>query len=125
MTFATSSLLEPDGSQSIAGAARWVEQALLGTTATLIAILAVAAIGFLMISGRLPARRAVSVILGCFVLFGAATIATGLMGLRSGYEASEGANSVPATPPAQIPSPAPPAQPQVYDPYAGASVPNT
>lgn len=45
--------------------------------ATSIAVIAVASIGLLMLSGRVRMRRGATVILGCFILFGVATIAQG------------------------------------------------
>jgi type IV secretory pathway VirB2 component (pilin) len=123
VTLAASPLLEPNGAQPLVDAVRWVEQALLGTTATVIATMAVAAIGVLMLGGQIPVGRAVTAILGCFVLFGAVTIAAGIMGLRDGLVADRMV-SLPVTPAPPAVAPTPPAQPQVYDPYAGASVPH-
>jgi type IV secretory pathway VirB2 component (pilin) len=60
-------------------AVQWIEGALLGSLATVIAILAIAGIGFAMFSGRIALRRTISAILGCFVLLGASSIARGLI----------------------------------------------
>lgn len=45
-----------------------------GTTAHLLAIIAVAAVGVAMLSGNMSVRSALSVILGMAIIFGAATI---------------------------------------------------
>ncbi len=65
---------DPQGSSVIVGAARWVQGTMLGTAATVVAVIAVAAVGFLMLTGRVNWRHGAIVILGCFVLFGAAGI---------------------------------------------------
>lgn len=62
-------------------AVQWVADLLLGPFSTAIAVIAVAGLGFSLLGGRLPARRGVMVVLGCFILFGAPSIARGLMGL--------------------------------------------
>ncbi|WP_419723100.1 TrbC/VirB2 family protein [Sphingomonas panni] len=116
-------LSEPTGAQPLLNAARWVESALLGSTAIAIATLAVATLGFMMLNGRVPVRRGTTVLVGCFVLLGAATLANGIMGVagagRTGevFSVSRDAGVPVST------SPPPPDQPQVYDPYAGAAVP--
>lgn len=123
MMFTGVPLTDPDGSQPLVAAIRWIEQTLLGTTATIVATMAIAAIGFLMLTGRVPLRRGATVVLGCFIVFGATTIAAGIMGLRD--QSASAPRSMRWAPEQLPPAPiAPPAQPQVYDPYAGASVPN-
>lgn len=68
----------PAGAGPIVNAVEWVQATLLGHVATAVAVIAVAMIGFLMLSGRLNWRMGATVILGCFVLFGAATIVAGI-----------------------------------------------
>lgn len=68
----------PAGSGPILAALNWVEGTLLGNLATTAAVIAVATVGFLMLSGRMNWRFGATVILGCFVLFGAATIVAGI-----------------------------------------------
>ena len=68
----------PAGAGPILAAANWVQDTLLGNLATAAAVIAVAAVGFLMLSGRLNWRYGATVILGCFILFGAATIVAGV-----------------------------------------------
>ncbi len=57
---------------------RWLEGTLLGTIATVIAVMAVATVGLLMLTGRINWRYGATVILGCFILFGAASIVAGI-----------------------------------------------
>jgi type IV secretion system protein VirB2 len=71
-------LADPQGSGVIIGAARWMQGTLLGTLATVAAVIAVAVVGFLMLSGRINWRYGAVVILGCFILFGAASIVAGI-----------------------------------------------
>ena len=56
----------------------WLAALLTGTLATSIAILAVATVGFMLLSGRVQAAQVARVVLGCFIVFGAASIATGV-----------------------------------------------
>lgn len=69
---------DPAGSGAIVSAVRWLQGTLLGTVATVVAVIAVAAIGLLMLTGRINWRYGATVILGCFILFGAASIVGGI-----------------------------------------------
>ena len=69
---------DPAGSGPIIAALGWVQGTLLGHVATAVAVIAVAMIGFMMLTGRLNWRYGATVILGCFVLFGAASIVAGI-----------------------------------------------
>lgn len=75
---AQDSFADPAGSGPIVGALNWLQGTLLGTVATVAAIIAVACIGFLMLTGRMNWRYGGTVILGCFILFGAASIVGGI-----------------------------------------------
>ena len=70
--------LDPAGSNVIVGAMSWVQGTLLGTLATVAAVIAVAAVGFMMLTGRLDWRRGLTVVVGCFIIFGAGAIVAGL-----------------------------------------------
>ena len=76
--FAQDSLSDPAGSGVIVSAVRWLEGTLLGTIATVVAVIAVASVGFLMLTGRINWRYGATVIVGCFILFGAASIVAGI-----------------------------------------------
>lgn len=69
---------DPQGSGAILGAVRWIQGTLLGTAATVVAVIAVAVVGLLMLTGRINWRYGAIVILGCFILFGAASIVAGI-----------------------------------------------
>ncbi|WP_420607448.1 TrbC/VirB2 family protein [Novosphingopyxis sp.] len=69
---------DPAGSGVVVSAASWLQGTLLGTLATIVAVIAVAAVGFGMLTGRINWRHGAVVILGCFVLFGAASIVGGI-----------------------------------------------
>jgi type IV secretion system protein VirB2 len=77
--------LDPAGSNVILGAVNWVQGTLLGTVATSVAVIAVAGCGFMMLTGRMNWRHGGMVILGCFVLFGAAAIVGGIQGAARGF----------------------------------------
>ena len=75
---------DPEGSGVIIGALNWLQGTLLGTVATVAAVIAVASVGFMMLTGRIDWRRGAIVILGCFVLFGAASIVAGIRSAAGG-----------------------------------------
>lgn len=74
---------DPAGSGPIVNAVRWLEGTLLGTIATVVAVIAIASVGFLMLTGRINWRYGATVILGCFILFGAASIVAGIQSTAS------------------------------------------
>lgn len=76
-------LADPAGSGVLVSAVRWLEGTLLGTIATVVAVIAVASVGFLMLTGRINWRYGATVILGCFILFGAASIVAGIQSTAS------------------------------------------
>jgi type IV secretory pathway VirB2 component (pilin) len=69
---------DPSGSGVIADAVNWLTGTLLGNVATGIAILAVAIIAILLMTGRIEWGRAALVVIGIFVLFGAVSIVSGI-----------------------------------------------
>ena len=69
---------DPQGSGPIVAALGWLQGTLLGNVATAVAVMAVAAVGFMMLTGRLNWRFGATVIIGCFILFGAGAIVTGI-----------------------------------------------
>ena len=75
---------DPAGSSPLIAALEWVEGSLLGNLATAAAVIAVAMVGFLMLTGRVEWRRGLTVVIGCFVIFGAAAIVSGIRGLAGG-----------------------------------------
>jgi type IV secretion system protein VirB2 len=80
---AQDSMADPQGSGVIVSAVRWLEGTLLGTIATVVAVIAVASVGLLMLTGRINWRYGATVILGCFILFGAASIVAGIQSTAS------------------------------------------
>ncbi len=69
---------DPRGSGPIVAALSWIQGTLLGNVATAVAVMAVAAVGFMMLTGRMNWRFGATVIIGCFILFGAGAIVTGI-----------------------------------------------
>lgn len=119
----TSSLTDPPAESPIAEGLMWVQGVALGSTATAIAVIAIAVVGLLMLSGRLELRRGITVVLGCFILFGASGIAAAITGLAT-TRSKSGTPILPSTDQPEHLSAAAPA-PSAYDPYAGASVPSS
>ena len=68
----------PAGSGPIVAALAWLQGTLLGNVATAVAVIAVAMVGFMMLTGRMNWRFGATVIIGCFILFGAASIVAGI-----------------------------------------------
>lgn len=68
----------PQGSGPIVAALAWLQGTLMGNVATAVAVMAVAAVGFMMLTGRLNWRFGATVIFGCFILFGAGAIVSGI-----------------------------------------------
>lgn len=68
----------PQGSGPIVAALGWLQGTLLGNVATAVAVMAVAAVGFMMLTGRMNWRFGATVIIGCFILFGAGAIVSGI-----------------------------------------------
>ncbi len=105
---------------AIAAALNWIQAVMLGTVATSVAVIAVASVGFMMLQGRVDYRRAGQVIIGCFILFGASSVAGGLQSLV--YDASpDGPPSAMAAAP-EPPPPLPVTPVPQPDPYAGAAL---
>jgi type IV secretion system protein VirB2 len=75
---------EPQGSGPILAAVEWLQGTLLGNLATAAAVIAVAFVGFMMLTGRMNWRYGVTVIVGCFILFGAASIVSGIQSAAGG-----------------------------------------
>lgn len=86
---------------------------LFGPLAVTLCVLAVAFVGFVMLTGRMPVRMGLRVVLGCFVLLGAPVIASGLMQL----DQEPRAEPVPTALPEPAREELPPAN---YGPFAGA-----
>lgn len=116
------SLADQPQASVILPAAQWVQGIFLGNIATAIAVVAIASIGFAMLTGRVELRRGGTIILGCFILFGASTIANGLRNAAQSPETLLSQN-VPAPPPVFARPARTDAANSGYDPYAGASVP--
>jgi len=114
------SLADTSGSSSLVHAVQWLQGTLLGTIATTTAVMMVASIGFMMLTGRVDIRRGVTIIIGCFVLFGAQSIGSGIMSAVSGADivystppqGTEASPMVASTPLSAVPE----------DPYAASYV---
>jgi type IV secretion system protein VirB2 len=73
----------PAGSGPILAALQWVQGTLLGNLATTAAVIAIAVVGLMMLSGRIEWRRGLTVIIGAFIVFGAAAIVAGIRSVAS------------------------------------------
>ena len=112
------SLADPAGASPLIAAMLWLQNTVVGTIALTVAIIAVASVGFMMLSGRVNIRYGATVIIGCFVLFGASSIVAGIQSAIGGERAGS-PDTIPETAAVVVPPPAP----RNSDPYAGASLP--
>jgi len=112
-----SSFLSHSEASPIASSLEWINGVLFGQLAVGLCVIAVAFVGFAILTGRWPLRLGFRVILGCFVLLGAPVIAAGFVGMFK-----EQPVVVAVAPQAQIDSPREKLEPAEYDPYAGASL---
>ena len=76
--------MDPQGSGALLGAVSWLQGTLLGNVATAVAVVAVAAVGFMMLTGRMNWRYGATVVVGLFILFGAASIVAGIRSAAGG-----------------------------------------
>ncbi len=76
--------MDPQGSGALLGAVNWLQGTLLGNVATAVAVVAVAAVGFMMLTGRMNWRYGATVVVGLFILFGAASIVAGIRSTAGG-----------------------------------------
>lgn len=102
----------------IDGALGWIESTLLGQAAVSVCVIAVAIVGLTMLTGRLPLRQGLRVVLGCFVLLSAGVIVQGISGVWTGGSAPP---PLVASDP-QLLYQREPLPPATFDPYAGASL---
>ena len=108
-------------SSALPAAIDWLVSLAQGSVATSVAVIAVASVGLMMLAGRLELKRAVRVIFGCFLLFGASFVAQGLVGV---VQAGAAPVQRELAPPPYHPPDAPPlkaAPSSNYNPYAGAA----
>lgn len=83
-TAAFAQAADPQGSGPIVAALGWLQGTLLGNVATAVAVMAVAAVGFMMLTGRMNWRFGATVVIGIFILFGAGTIVAGIQSAAGG-----------------------------------------
>ena len=76
---------DPAGSSPLLAALTWVQGTLLGNLATTAAVIAVAVIGYMMLTGRFDWRRGIITLVGIFVIFGAVSIVAGIRSLAGGF----------------------------------------
>jgi type IV secretory pathway VirB2 component (pilin) len=103
---------------ALVAAAQWLADVSTGSIAVGVATIAVAGIGFGMLAGRVDLRRGATVILGCFILFAAPSLAATVVQWTS---VGEAAPQLAVVAPPNQPVPEPPPL-KVNDPYAGASL---
>ena len=104
-------LNDPRGSSALVGASNWLRGTLFGSLATVVAVIAVAQIGFMALTGRIDLRQGVRVVFGCFILFSAPIIAMSFAELARGPNSPTYAYDQTAP----IPGFAAPPEPDMYE----------
>lgn len=104
------------GPSAITNAMDWMAGLIGGSAATAIAVVAVALVGFAMLSGHVSTRRAASVAIGCFLLFGAHALSVGFLSAVRTDAAREELAIAPPPPPPSVKKPKP------FNPYSKASM---
>jgi type IV secretory pathway VirB2 component (pilin) len=119
MMLATSSLFDKPAEPVFDGAGAWTQGVLGGSLATSLCVIAIAVFGLLLLAGRLQVRRGLEVVLGCFLLLGAGSLAAQLQQLDATFVRGSpfAGERIIVAPTATAPPP-----PANYDPYAGASL---
>ena len=107
------SLFDAPPSQVLPPATDWLADLLLGSLATGICVLAVAFIGFRLMTGDMAVRAGLRTMIGCFVLLGAPLIGAGLLDLAGRPERPDRTF---------VAAPVLPEVSRPYDPYLGASI---
>ena len=69
------------GNDPITSALLWMQSILLGPIATTLAVMAVAGVGFMMLTGRMNWRYGATVIIGVFIIFGAPRLVATIQGV--------------------------------------------
>lgn len=69
------------GGDPITNALLWMQSILLGPIATALAVMAVAGVGFMMLTGRMNWRYGGTVIIGVFIIFGAPRLVATISGV--------------------------------------------
>ncbi|MEP6264027.1 MAG: TrbC/VirB2 family protein [Erythrobacter sp.] len=70
----------PQSGDPISAALFWMQSILLGPIATSLAVMAVAGVGFMMLTGRMNWRYGGTVIIGVFIIFGAPRLVASIGG---------------------------------------------
>lgn len=81
LTPAGASAQPAQGDDPITSALLWMQNILLGPVATSLAVMAVAGVGFMMLTGRMNWRYGGTVIVGVFIIFGAPRLVASISGL--------------------------------------------
>jgi type IV secretory pathway VirB2 component (pilin) len=113
------SLLDAPQGVVIADGVGGVSGLLTGSLAVSLAVIGIALLGFLLLTGRVDIRRSGLVVLGAFILFGTPVLVVGLIELGTGGSASL---MIPPVAAEQVEPPREALPPANYDPYAGASL---
>ncbi|MEP0189671.1 MAG: TrbC/VirB2 family protein [Erythrobacter sp.] len=71
----------PQSNDPVTAALTWMQSILLGPIATSLAIIAVAGVGFLMLTGRMNWRYGGTVVIGIFIIFGAPRLVASISGI--------------------------------------------
>lgn len=111
------SLLDPSSSQTLSTSVEWMSGTMLLETATALCVIGVALLGFAMLTGRFHVRKGFGVVVGCFLVLGAPSVAAGLLTM---INSSHNPSNAKLPPSPLLPDAREGLQPATKDPYAGA-----
>lgn len=106
-------------SPALEGSVNWLSDLMTGSIAVTLCVIAVAFVGFAMLTGRMPIRRGLLTAIGAFVLLAAPIVASGLAQIWQSQSSVVYAPDIDAD---SNMKPRDELDPSSYDPYAGASL---
>ena len=83
-SFAYAGYMDPQGSGIILSAVNWLYGAVLGTIATVVALITLASVGVMMLTGSINWRLGAVAILGCIIGFCLTSIVAGIRSVALG-----------------------------------------
>lgn len=116
--FTAPSAFDAPATRPLAASLDWITATLQGDLAIGICVIAVAIVGMVMLTGRMPIRQGAHVILGCFILLGAPVVASGFSGI---WQDSSGPGPALAASEPTVIYERDDLPPATYNPYARAS----
>ena len=117
LVMSQASLFDPSSLPSFSTSVDVVSGSMFLETATALCVIGVALLGFAMLTGRFHVRKGFGVVVGCFLVLGAPSVAAGLVSM---INPSHNPSNAKLPPSPLLPDAREGLQPATKDPYAGA-----